>query len=306
MESLVLDGKTYVKASKAARDLGYATDYVGQLCRSGKVDAHLIGRTWYVYQDDLQTHRVEKKRMSRIKAREQAHKSIEAHRIKVNTTHNTYKNIDIQYEEDANELIPPTRKLSVIPAYERILKEKEVVDSNPTYINKGEKILMSGPISVVDVTDGPVDDETVFLTSILDRKRKPTVAKEELEPEEDDEYTEDTQLDKQIEVDSDGEEEHIVSFNQKLEAYEVETGNEPPFTEVSKEEIINGKELFDSVEEESSILPYVIVILLILSFVSLSTCISLTLQYTIDYTPHFSEAYTLDLEAITNLIKLKI
>ena len=46
MEVLVLDGKNYVKASKAAKELGYATDYVGQLCRSGQVDAHLIGRTW--------------------------------------------------------------------------------------------------------------------------------------------------------------------------------------------------------------------------------------------------------------------
>ena len=48
MEILVLDGKTYVKASKAAKDLGYATDYVGQLCRNDQIDAHLIGRTWYV------------------------------------------------------------------------------------------------------------------------------------------------------------------------------------------------------------------------------------------------------------------
>ena len=113
MEVLVLDGRKYIKASKAANELGYTADYVGQLCRRGKVSAHLIGRSWYVDQDELSMHRREKKRMSRIKAREQAKRSIEAHRKKINSPKETYKNITILYEEDHSDLIPETRRIEV-------------------------------------------------------------------------------------------------------------------------------------------------------------------------------------------------
>jgi hypothetical protein len=171
MEVLVLDGKNYVKASKAARELGYATDYVGQLCRGGHVDAHLIGRTWYVNQEELSTHRVEKKRMSRVKAREQAKKAIEEHKTKTQNTQNTqntYRNLDIQYESDTEDLIPKVRKVPVasLPVVHggRSMEVDELETDDLTYENKGEKIQMSGTLDVVDVTDGLVDEDTVFLT----------------------------------------------------------------------------------------------------------------------------------------------
>ena len=42
MKELAIDGKKYVKASAIAKDLGYTSDYVGQLCRGGKIDAQLV------------------------------------------------------------------------------------------------------------------------------------------------------------------------------------------------------------------------------------------------------------------------
>ncbi|MSR71328.1 MAG: hypothetical protein EXS50_01465, partial [Candidatus Taylorbacteria bacterium] len=42
------DGKKYISTKSAALRFGYAHDYVGQLCRSGKVDAKMVGRSWYV------------------------------------------------------------------------------------------------------------------------------------------------------------------------------------------------------------------------------------------------------------------
>ena len=57
MDVLAIDGKNYVKSSVIARDLGYTTDYVGQLCRSGKVDARLFGRTWYVEKKSIGGHK---------------------------------------------------------------------------------------------------------------------------------------------------------------------------------------------------------------------------------------------------------
>lgn len=36
---------------------GYAKDYVGQLCREGRVPARLVGRSWYVLESALHDHR---------------------------------------------------------------------------------------------------------------------------------------------------------------------------------------------------------------------------------------------------------
>lgn len=174
MEVLVLDGKNYVKASKAARDLGYATDYVGQLCRSGQIDAHLIGRTWYVHQEQLSTYRVEKKRMSKIKAREYAKKTIAEFQAKAPETKNNYRNIDIQYESDSSDLIPATRKLTITNTSKALTHIDE--DFSETVIeNPGEKIKMSGDLNIVDVTDGPVDGETTILTPSRFKKGVPVV-----------------------------------------------------------------------------------------------------------------------------------
>ncbi len=163
MEVLVLDGKSYVKASKAAKELGYATDYVGQLCRGGQVDAHLIGRTWYVNQAELSTHKVEKKRTSKAKAREYAKRTIEEHRKKNAETSNPYTHIAIRYEHDDESLLPETKKITVASTpVKRSLREVEKSDEL-SFENKGETVSMSGILNVVDVTDGPLDDDTVIL-----------------------------------------------------------------------------------------------------------------------------------------------
>ncbi|QQR64953.1 hypothetical protein IPH92_05395 [Candidatus Kaiserbacteria bacterium] len=163
MEVLVLDGKSYVKASKAAKELGYATDYVGQLCRGGQVDAHLIGRTWYVNQEHLSTHKVEKKRTSKAKAREYAKRTIEEHRKHNAETTNHYTNIAIRYEHDDESLLPETKKIPVASApVQRSLREVEKSD-DLSFENKGKTVSMSGTLNVIDVTDGPTDEDTVVL-----------------------------------------------------------------------------------------------------------------------------------------------
>ena len=57
MDELTLDGKTYISSKFAAKITGYAKDYVGQLCREGRVDARLVGRNWYVLEDSIREHR---------------------------------------------------------------------------------------------------------------------------------------------------------------------------------------------------------------------------------------------------------
>ena len=176
MEVLVLDGKEFVKASKAAKELGYASDYVGQLCRSGKITAHLVGRTWYVNKLELSNHKTEKKRNSRVKAREYAKKTIEEFRQKASVEkQNIYKNIDISYEKDDTDLIPKTRKLQVNFQHVENSGTEEFSES-PSFVleNKGEVFLNEGNISVVDATEDAEDADAVFLKpKIIKTKKMP-------------------------------------------------------------------------------------------------------------------------------------
>ncbi len=57
MDELTIDGKVYFSSKRAAAITGYAKDYVGQLCREGRVEARLVGRSWYVYEPSIMKHR---------------------------------------------------------------------------------------------------------------------------------------------------------------------------------------------------------------------------------------------------------
>jgi len=57
MDEILIEGKTYVSSKQAAKITGYAKDYVGQLCREGRVEARLVGRNWYVLEDSIREHR---------------------------------------------------------------------------------------------------------------------------------------------------------------------------------------------------------------------------------------------------------
>lgn len=117
MDSVVLDGITYIKTAKAAKLAGYTADYVGQLCREKEIDCKKIGRSWYVSQDELIAHKRDAKRSSRIKARKEVHKAIEEVRVKNLGTNSAIalhtgsgKKSEIRYETDPHDLIPTPQK----------------------------------------------------------------------------------------------------------------------------------------------------------------------------------------------------
>ncbi len=170
MEVLTLNGQKYVKASKAARDLGYASDYVGQLCRKGTVDAHLVGRTWYVNPETLGAHRVEKKRNARVKAREHARRSIEeAKSLRVKDDTKSYTNVAIRYEGDTKELLPEVRKVT-INSYQKKVERTDEPRSEKKYSveNENEKIMMSGTLKVRDAElEEEFTDTTILRPRIM-------------------------------------------------------------------------------------------------------------------------------------------
>lgn len=60
-ESIIsLDGREYVSAQKGAELTGYHEDYVGQLCREGKILSRRIGTRWFIEREALVAHRKEK------------------------------------------------------------------------------------------------------------------------------------------------------------------------------------------------------------------------------------------------------
>lgn len=57
MNELIIGDQKYISSKQAAEVTGYTKDYVGQLCREGRVEARLVGRNWYVREAAIRDHR---------------------------------------------------------------------------------------------------------------------------------------------------------------------------------------------------------------------------------------------------------
>lgn len=179
MDTVVLDGIQYVKASVVAKRFRYTTDYVGQLCRNKKIDARLVGRTWFVNPESVQQHRkqkhskpeasmpvnadhtgaqpVAKKRVVPVisgKAARQVERSTGAKVME--------RQLKVQYEPDDEALLPTLRKRVKQPP-----KRLRIEHFDPTRVKvAGSRshgahfaptalpdIALSGKLSVETVTD---------------------------------------------------------------------------------------------------------------------------------------------------------
>lgn len=76
MQEVVFDGVHYIKAKELARELGYTADYLGQLCRSGKVDARLVGRSWFVSRASVLAHQEQRYEQQRFAAKSHSNTDI--------------------------------------------------------------------------------------------------------------------------------------------------------------------------------------------------------------------------------------
>ncbi|MDP3874965.1 MAG: hypothetical protein Q8Q22_00375, partial [bacterium] len=62
------DGKEYISAIRAAKKIGYASDYIGQLCRAKKIPGQLIGKSWYVDFASLVEHK-KNRQLGKVKSK---------------------------------------------------------------------------------------------------------------------------------------------------------------------------------------------------------------------------------------------
>jgi hypothetical protein len=260
MEVLEIDGKQYMKASKAAREAGYTSDYIGQLCRSGAITAHIIGRSWYVNVDELRGHRVEKKRTSRIKATEAVKMELASKRTaETNNISDTRGNhftrhlraTSVAYSEDTKELIPEVKKLTILsetPSKNGNKKSTPKIEEEADAYeveHAGEKIIMSGKLSVVDVTDEPTwggDESAVRLTAEVYETPKPKAA-----------HTKHNRAGAKIEVMKAHDfrkEKLVVSSDDTEENIAVQVGSESSFTDKLKSAEVESLETHESLEHE--------------------------------------------------------
>ncbi len=63
MNEILIEDRKYISSKRAAEITGYAKDYIGQLCREGRVPARLIGRSWYVLETAIHDHRFGEQRI---------------------------------------------------------------------------------------------------------------------------------------------------------------------------------------------------------------------------------------------------
>lgn len=126
MDTVTIDGIEYVRAAVLARQHNYTADYIGQLCRGNKVDAHLVGRTWYVYPPSLDSHKSTRYAELRFgdKSQNEDLKTTSSRRSVIappakNTSKGMTKNFshrvfwrDQDYREDDADLLPPLNKVA--------------------------------------------------------------------------------------------------------------------------------------------------------------------------------------------------
>lgn len=54
---LIFEGKKYISSKRGAEITLYSQDYIGQLCRKGKLDCRVVGRHWFVTESSLLVHK---------------------------------------------------------------------------------------------------------------------------------------------------------------------------------------------------------------------------------------------------------
>src|SRR3954464_12170678 len=55
-----MNGKKMISARKAAERIGCASDYIGKLCREGRLQGELVDRAWFVESESVTAYKRER------------------------------------------------------------------------------------------------------------------------------------------------------------------------------------------------------------------------------------------------------
>jgi len=179
MDVLSVGGKDYVKANVIAKDLGYTADYVGQLCRSRKVDAKLVGRSWYVDRNSIHLHRTNRYRSTQAKSIETLKETLEVVQssedvlpVHIRTSHSAgvvpkaYRAKTpayIAYSDDPADLLPKVMKDPVeIPVGLADAESVSVKSSGERYVFQTpelQPIKFQGKLKLTNIEDELIDEK---------------------------------------------------------------------------------------------------------------------------------------------------
>jgi len=200
MDTVVFDGVAYVKASTLAKRFRYTTDYIGQLCRSGKVDARLVGRSWYVNEAALIAHKEARyqptrsdEKISKIKVFEDISADVSTTKVHPRLTRVTSKLVvqpsetpakknfasrlaftPARYEPDEADLLPqPVTKhtnqkpqeLPIEPAESKKIRIATVETvTEPLAFTEVPEVSLSGELHIKSLDYSPEDQDAPLVT----------------------------------------------------------------------------------------------------------------------------------------------
>ncbi|MFQ5662089.1 MAG: hypothetical protein ACE5F2_02455 [Candidatus Paceibacteria bacterium] len=114
MDELIFAGNKYISSKRAGKIAGYNTDYLGQMCRAGKMDCRFVGRNWYINEREIENQKksFKKDQIKPNRAREIEYKKIELEPMYYsNDERSNYPEIskvihnDIEEVEDNQEVV---------------------------------------------------------------------------------------------------------------------------------------------------------------------------------------------------------
>ena len=110
----ILGKDEYVSASLASLKTGYSSDYIGQLCRLGKVPGRLVDRTWYVELSSLINYKQNSQLGRKRRQTAPLQIKIPANPIvkKGKFHYDAFHEISFSYENDNRSVLPTLVKTS--------------------------------------------------------------------------------------------------------------------------------------------------------------------------------------------------
>src|SRR3989344_7714063 len=159
-----VDTRKLISARQASEISGYATDYIGQLCRLGKLECSRIGRSWFVSEESLFEHvklnspseyvkRIASKTVSEKVSLAQVPSARSADEHKPSALVRT-QGQEIKYLPDDRELVPNLAPVAKPSSTEVLLEKKEVLSpfvsklslpalTHPNTVNKVGALILS-------------------------------------------------------------------------------------------------------------------------------------------------------------------
>jgi hypothetical protein len=167
-DSFIIEGKKYISSRRASEISDYASDYVGQLCRAGKLDCKMIGRSWFVSEESLHLHKATISREEALRSRIENLKG-----PKIQVAQNSFVSTqNIDKSKIASEQVTP---VSLAPASNPIVASTTVAKTS----NEQTNVISTIPWQIVDVSSAGIKSPYVYSSD--ERPLLPVLNKKDVE-----------------------------------------------------------------------------------------------------------------------------